>query len=359
MWLVVAVNVGCETPVEPAARPAHVFEHVLLISVDGMRPELLQAPIVERTPTYARLLRGPHTFNARTDPDITVTLPNHVSMATGRLFAGPNGHGWLENKDPPKAGEGGTIAEMHGEYVPSMFDVANDHGFATALIASKKKFVLFDQSYDEVRGALDTHGVDDGRDKIDAFIFQESSQQVARATLAFLRAAGARGGGSLSFVHFAETDTAGHTAGWDFADETLYRKAALSIDSAIGEIMQGIDADAALRGHVAIILTSDHGGGGVPVLSHTDAKAAINFTIPFAIWLAQDQPASDLYELNASTRTRPAADSNPSADAAAPIRNADAGNAALMLLGLPAIPKSSVNAGQNLRVTASGGTTKE
>ena len=40
---------------------------------------------------------------------MTVTLPNHVSMATSRPIAGPNGHGWTENIDPPAARHGGTL----------------------------------------------------------------------------------------------------------------------------------------------------------------------------------------------------------------------------------------------------------
>lgn len=85
-----------------APQNAKVINHVILISVDGLRPELLKAPLIEKHPSMARLLRGPHTFEARTDPDSTVTLPNHVGMVTGRLFAGPLGHNWLGNSDPPQ-----------------------------------------------------------------------------------------------------------------------------------------------------------------------------------------------------------------------------------------------------------------
>lgn len=355
LFSILSLTVGYSDPAPQSN--GSTINHVILISVDGLRPELLQAPLIDKHPSMARLLRGPHTFEARTDPDSTVTLPNHVGMVTGRLFAGPSGHNWLGNSDPPKPGAGGTIKEMHGEYVASMFDVASDQGVATVVVVAKTKFMLLDQSYDETNGAVDGVGADDGRDKIDAFITCKESDQVASETLKFIQHSAVKGGRSLSFVHFAETDGAGHAGAWDLsADETDYRKAVVRVDSAIGALLSGIDSDATLRGHVAIVLTSDH-GGGVPPRSHTDPKAAINFTIPFLVWLGVDQAPSDLYAINPSSRTRPNATENPRAEEAKPIRNADAGNLVLMMLGLPAIPNSAVNAAQDLIVVPNAGTT--
>lgn len=355
LLIVSAICMATESANPSPPKSANAINHVILISVDGLRPELLQAPLIENHPSMARLLRGPHTFEARTDPDSTVTLPNHVGMVTGRLFAGPSGHNWLGNSDPPKPGAGGTINEMHGEYVASMFDVASDRGVATAVIAAKTKFILLDQSYDETNGEVDIVGTDDGRDKIDAFIICKESDQVATETLKFIMHSAVKGERSLSFLHFAETDGAGHAGAWDLADETEYRKAVLRVDGAIGRLLSGIDSDATLRGHVAIVLTSDH-GGGVPPRSHTDPKAPINFTIPFLVWLGVDQAPSDLYATNA-TRMRPNKAENPRAEEAKPIRNADTGNLVLMMLGLPAIPNSTVNAAQDLILVPSAGTT--
>lgn len=356
LLIVSAICMATESSNPSPPQNAKVINHVILISVDGLRPELLQAPLIEKHPSMARLLRGPHTFEARTDPDSTVTLPNHVGMVTGRLFAGPLGHNWLGNSDPPKPGAGGTINEMHGEYVASMFDVASDRGVATAVIATKTKFILLDQSYDETNGAMDIVGTDDGRDKIDSFIICKESDQVATETLKFITHSAVKGERSLSFLHFAETDGAGHAQAWDLADETEYRKACVRVDSAIGKLLSGIDSDATLCGHVAIVLTSDH-GGGVPPRSHTDPKAPINFTIPFLVWLGVDQAPSDLYATNSTIRTLPNAAENPRAEEAKPIRNADAGNLVLMMLGLPAIPNSTVNAAQDLIFVPSAGTT--
>ncbi|MSR28951.1 MAG: hypothetical protein EXS03_05155 [Phycisphaerales bacterium] len=331
------------------------IDHVMVVSIDGLRPDLLRPPIVAELPGFARLMRGPHTLDARTDPDSTVTLPNHVGMATGRLFAGPHGHGWLGNIDPPKPEAGGTIAQMHGSYVASMFDVASDRGVATAVIASKSKFTLLDQSYSESAGAPDTIGADDGPDKIDEAVIREGEGAIAVEAIRFLRSAARSGGKSLSMIHFGGTDLAGHSSAWDLAPGSGYRQAAKAIDQILDAMLVVIDADPALRGRVAIVLTADHGGGDPPK-SHTNIKAAVNFTIPFLVWRGEDSDAADLYLLNPTTRTRPEKTTNPTGSERPPIRNSDAGNLALMLLSLPPIEGSTVNASQDLRVVSEAGT---
>jgi sialate O-acetylesterase len=325
-------------------------DHVVVLSVDGLRPELLAPPLDREHPGVMRLLRGAHTLQARTDPDTTVTLPNHLDMVTGRLQRGDDGHSWIGNDDPPPPGKGGTLREMHGAYVPTMFDVAHDRGLATWVVATKSKFILLDQSADDREGPLDEVDADNGRDKIDRWICLKESAEVAQVEVSLLRQAALRGQRSLSLMHLGETDAAGHTGAWDLSDGSLYRSAAKRVDDALRFMMEAIDGDPVLRGRVAVILTADH-GGGAPPLSHTVVTAPINFTIPFAVWLCGDGAPTDLYDLNAATRTRPDPAVNPPRDVrgrAAPIRNADAGNAALSLLGLPAVATSTVNPSQDL-----------
>lgn len=331
------------------------IDHVLVVSVDGLRPELLESNRLAGLPAFARLLRGAHTLDARCDPSNTTTLPNHVGMVTGRLFAGPLGHGWLGNTDPPKPGAGGTIEEMHGSYVPSAFDVASDNGVATAVIAGKTKFALLKQSFGEATGAPDRIGEDDGRDKIGVFRVCGSDSAVAVEALRFLRASVRDHRRSLALVHFAATDAAGHGHSWDLREGSQYTKAARSIDRILEALLLAIESDSALRGKVAVVLTSDHGGGDPPS-THTTVTAPINFTIPFIVWRGTDETPRDMYEINATTRARPPRDQNPAAAEPPPIRNADAGNLALGLLGLGAIEGSTVNARQDLSVESPRGT---
>lgn len=139
----------------PVGAPA--AEYVIHISVDGLSGSLLQNLIANDTAgdyaNFARMVdEGATSFNARTDYTHTITLPNHTSMLTGRPVLQPAGqpntvhHGWTTNVDPLP----GTTLHNGGNpnlsYVASAFDVAHDHGLATAHYASKSKFVLFEWS---------------------------------------------------------------------------------------------------------------------------------------------------------------------------------------------------------------------
>lgn len=326
---------------------AETFTHVILVSVDGLRQDMIVADPAGPTPALARLLRGAHTLEARTDPDITITLPNHLDMLTGRFVGGDHGHAWVTNNDPPGVRDGGTLEQHAGEYIASMFDVAHDHGVATGVFVTKTKFWLLVQSYNGDRGAPDTVPPDHGRDKIDVFGFSRDTATVVQQCLAWLNVPRER---SLMFLHLGAADAAGHQHGWDLEETSAYRRAISAIDAQLGLLLEAIDRSEALRGRTAIILTADHGGGD-PFKSHTVTKNPVNFRIPFLIWLGTDTPAADLYDLNPQ-RARPEVIEQLPRDAPAPpIRNGDAGNLALRLLGLPAIPGSTINAAQDLRWT--------
>ena len=170
-------------------------------------------------------------------------------------------------------------------------------------------------------------------------------------TVTFLRDAALQGKRGLAFLHLPTPDFAGHASGWDLGEGTPYRKGVADADTAVVRMLAGIDADPALRGRVAVVLTADH-GGGVPRISHVDPEAPVNFTIPFLVWLGQDGDAADLYQMNRDTRRMPGASERFAADAPPPIRNAELGNVALSVLGLPAIPGSTANASQDLKVRA-------
>lgn len=336
---------------EALAGAARTFDHVLMISVDGLRPECAGPDLAEAYPGLARLARGPHTLDARCDPEVSITLPNHVSMVTGRPVTGEDGHGWMENTDPPARKHGGTLSLRKGSDIDSIFDVAHDRGLHTALVVGKWKFVLFEQSYGEDAGDQDQVAPDDGKDKIDSFACTPEPMGIAELAVTSIREAARKGKRSLTMVHFPNADFAGHGQGWDLTEGSSYRKSVQTIDEALRRILTAIDAEPTWKGRVAIVLTADH-GGGVPFKSHTDPAAPINFRIPFLVWLGADSEPVDLYEINAATRTRPPSSERMAASGAPPIRNADAGNTALAMLGLPAIPGSVSNAKQDLATTA-------
>jgi hypothetical protein len=330
----------------PAAAPGP-FDHVLLVSVDGLRPDAIDGPEDGPLPAFGRLMKGPHTLQARTDPDLTITLPNHVSMVTSRPVGGPLGHGWTENGDPPAVRHGGTVHKRRGTYVASMFDVAHDRGVATAVIATKSKFSLLAQSFDDENGAPDAHGADDGRCKVDLLVTARTSDDALEMALARLRTARGR---SLSLVHFGVPDFVGHSLDWDMQPGSPYRKAVAEVDGALLRLLAAIDGDPAIRGRVAIILTADH-GGGVPQKTHTKNDDPLNFLVPFIVWLGADGEPHELSALNGDRRAAlPASQWAPREMEPPPIRTAEAGNLALHLMGLPPIPGSVANAIHDLRV---------
>lgn len=96
-------------PENPPSSP----QSVILISIDGLRPDAITAHGPESLPALYRLRReGAFTDNARTAVTRTHTLPNHTGMITSRLVAGPDGHAWTWNKDP-KLGD--TVHRNKGE----------------------------------------------------------------------------------------------------------------------------------------------------------------------------------------------------------------------------------------------------
>lgn len=336
-------SADCATPpVETAPLLTHSgVHHVVLVSVDGLAVRYLRRLLrANRVPAFARLAQqGVSTNNARTDPSNTYTLPNHVSMLTGLPVVAPpcanaeRGHGYTSNDDPD------TRETIHDgnqarRYTPSVFDVVHDRGLSTALFASKSKFSILTNSYND-SGAPDQLGEDDGPRKIDHVFVSEDLGELTEA----LTSALVKGPPSFSFVHFGQPDRAGHADGWGSAE---YLDAIVAVDAALGRILTLIEGDPRLAAHVALILTADHGGSGS---RHWDAGDADNFTIPFFV-LGPELPAGrDLYAFVGARRRAPNVAKNPGLDdPAQPIRNGDAGNLALSLLGLPPIPGSWMGA---------------
>ncbi len=318
--------------------------HVIVISCDGMRPDAVAKLGEKGLPNLHRLMKeGAYTGNARTDKDYTVTLPNHTCMITGRGVKGEAGHNWTSN-GTPKLGE--FLHKNKKAYLCSMFDVVHDHGLKTAVFASKKKFVLYDISYNERFGEPDTVGADNGRDKIDDYEFEEDSAKlIARYLVKMTRAPY-----HLSFIHLRDPDTAGHAHGWDLTDDSKYLRALAKCDMLIGQLLTLIEGDDRLRDRTWMIVTADH-GGRLETKTHTAAEQPLNYTIPFFVWGPGVSKGADLYTINAETRKDPGEVNPPyGADDLPPIRNGDGGNLALKLLGLPQIKGSTINAKGDLHV---------
>lgn len=323
---------------------AHAAEYVVHISVDGLNARIMQSLIdAGQAPNFKRFEdEGAWTINGRTDFTQTVTLPNHTTMLTGRPTLPPEGmpnvafHNWTENQSVQN-----RVTLHRNGYIPSVFDVVHDAGMSTALYASKDKFNVFDQSYDETSGAANSHG----RDKIDRYLMQNDgpprySQSVVDKFVEELGANHYR----YVFVHLRDADSVGHLVQWG---SSTYRQAIHGVDGYLGQIFRLVETDPQLRGKTVIILTADHGGRPP---GHDNPIYRENYTVPVFAWGA-GVDHGDLYAMNAKSRKDPGEERVDYATPGQPIRNGDTGNLALSLLGLEAIPTSHLNAAQDLRVS--------
>lgn len=315
-------------------------QYVIFISCDGTRPDAITAFGQAHTPTFRRLrTEGAYTDNARTEAAHTTTLQNHTSMISGRPVGGPEGHGWTDNSNP-KLGQ--NLHRNRNAYLASVFDVAHDHGLRTALFASKTKFSLYDLSYDGQRGAADKTGPDNGRDKIDVCLVSGVTVSLVDKLVGELKSGNPP---QFSMLHLSNPDAAGHDSGWRLESKnTAYMKSIAMVDTLIGRVMEAIDTTEQLRGRTYVIVTADHGGlSGTK--GHEQPTKRDNFRIPFYVWGPGVKSGAELYSLNRPGRKDPG-DENPT-EGVPPIRNGEAGNLALQILGLPPIPGSVHNAGHD------------
>lgn len=312
-------------------RHAAAAKHVVLISIDGLHPAALEALGVAGVPHMHRLrLEGATTHNARTDADMTVTLPNHVTQLTGRGVEGACGHRWTANGTPP---EGATLHSKNGAYISSVFDVLADAGLRAAVFASKSKFSLLRDSY----GAPADSGSAARRDGgLERFVYTKDTDSLVAALATELTTERP----AFSLLHLRDPDSHGHQSGWRLARGSDYLAAVRRADRFVGQVLTAVEGDSLLRGTTAVIVTADHAGTGH---GHGDAGSADVYTIPFYVWGPGVDRGVDLYAMNAGRRLDPG-DGRPTYRAPVqPIRNGDAANLALDLLGLPSIPGSTIN----------------
>lgn len=306
----------------PAETPVR---HVVAVSVDGLNPDAIGDLGVEALPAFGRLQReGSGTLDARTEYEMTVTLPNHTGMLTGRpIDPAAGGHGVTVNSETDR-----SVADFAGEPVASVFDVVHDAGEGTALFASKHKFGLYDHSWPE---------------SIDAYTYLADNQALTAAAADRLTEVEP----AFTFVHLSGPDEAGHAHGW-FSPQ--YLDAVQAADRDLGTLLDTVAGDPDLADDTVVLVTADHGGEGP---GHGNPARAADFTIPFFAWGAGVPAGADLYDLNPARRDP--GDSRPPYGVTPPVRNGDLANLATSLLGLGPVPGSVFDRDQSLRVTSRGG----
>jgi arylsulfatase A-like enzyme len=207
-------------------RPIPEVERVLLISIDGCRPDVLLRADV---PNLRRLMKtGSYSFWARTVP-VAVTLPSHASMLTGVT---PDKHGITFNSQKDED------AEVARPKVPTIFELAMRYGMGTAVVAGKSKFDAFARI-----GHI-------GRSWTKAAEDDKVADQAVRMAKDYRP--------EVLFVHFPGCDKAGHKYGWAGPEQV---KALEKIDAQIGKVVAAID-ELGDRDKTVVLVTADHGGAG-------------------------------------------------------------------------------------------------
>jgi len=204
-----------------SALSAPLVQHVFIISFDGGKPEVMQQ---SKMPTLqAMLAQGAGTWNARTVFP-SITLVAHASMLTG---VAPSKHkidwnDWIPAK--------GLVT------VPTLFALAKHKGLTTAMFVGKEKFRHLD-----VPGTLD-------RFAIPSYDAKTVAEAAADYNLARRP--------NLCFIHFADTDGAGHRYGWGSREQ---QRAFAQEDMALRTVREAIRR-AGIAATSVVILSADHGG---------------------------------------------------------------------------------------------------
>jgi len=264
-------------------------------------------------------------------------MANHTCMLTGLPSDPPDTthtkgfHAYHFNRDPPVDATLHNAGNPALSYIPSIFDVAHDFGSRTCMFAGKSKFVLFSRSYNAKNGRPDRIGADNGRNKLDVSVINADAASLVDRFIAEIHSENPC---NLTFFHFATMDAVGHRDGWA---GTAWNAALVQLDRLLGRMLQAVDASPTMGGRTAVILTADHGGVGT---GHGDTRDKRNFSVPFFVMGPGIPKGADLYTLFEKTRTRPGDTNPPYGAKVTPIRNGDAGNLALQLLGFPPVPGS-------------------
>lgn len=325
-----------------------VVPHVVHISVDALGAAYLQRYLANAPaafPTFARLQReGAWTLNARTDYTYSITIPNHACMFTGRPVDRPEGwanttqHGVHTDSDTAgKTIHDPSIGNPNVPYKASVFDVAHDNGRSTAFLYTKASLKLLIRSWDAAHGAPDAHGAN----KIDYTYGSQGSNSygpTAPVVDDFIRNLQANALWNYTFIHFDDPDSTGHASGWG---STAWSNAVVRVDLQLGRVLDAIRASPTYASQTIVLVTADHGGGGYTYKGHSEAKYYTNFATPFFLWGTGIPAGTNLYSLMAN-RGDPGTNRLDYNAPVQPLRTGDSGNLALALLGLPAIPGSTI-----------------
>ena len=246
--------------------PKEAIERVVLISVDGLRPDAITE---ETAPNLFQLAHdGAATFLAQTILPPR-TIPAHTSMLTGLL---PEEH---------------RIGEVEELGFPTIIVQLFGAGYRTGMIVGKDTLEVLYQDGNTLLSVVEdpepVHRPPFGETEIIGITLQALTD-----------------GFDFLFVHIPRADFIGHVAGWM---SESYLNTVGNIDMEIGRLLSTLEEEGLLD-TTLIIVTADH-GGETGELDHFD-EIPENMTIPWIIYGPGVVSGRDLSELGVViTQTAP------------------------------------------------------
>lgn len=231
---------------EPPAERAERARRVLLVSIDGLAPWVL-----EQTPTPFLDGLAAEGFAARRAETVVpaITMTSHASMLSG---LSPDEHGVFFNRYQP-------WSEFRA---PTLFTDCAKAALRCGLFAGKRKFAHFAEN----------------EPGVERYAFAEDAAGVLEAA----RAWSAEADPDLLVVHLAEVDLVGHAEGWGSDAQAA---AVEDLDAQLGAFVEAWRGQSARS--AVVLVTADHGGLGTR--HHQDLPE--NRRIPWILWGA-DAPAA-------------------------------------------------------------------
>ena len=343
------------------------YGKVICISVDGLRSDAIVKLGPKLLPGFYRFrTEGAFTDHARCDEDLSLTLPNHLSMVTGRMVMThpgfPRGHGVTVNGDWTGRGlhtrflpDGGSVYS----YVSSMFDVASKSGLNTGLYVQKDKLIVFNRAFGPLHITDDNGETWTGAIKI-SHLDGSNATSLLSTMLRDLEV----GNLDLTLLHFKGPDSAGHRSYWtgfedgetfenhqpveDATNLNLYFRSIVEVDNLLVRLFAEIERPI-YEGKIRLILTSDHGGSEEDWHGHQYPDMLSTAQIPFYVWGEGVQAGADLYQMNPDY-LNPRNKVRGEQKELRTIRNGMVANLALSMLDLPPVPGSYYNFSQQFKV---------
>ncbi|WAC75725.1 ectonucleotide pyrophosphatase/phosphodiesterase [Roseateles sp. SL47] len=236
---------GCAPLQPPSTGPAAATRPpVILVSIDGMRPDYLNRSI---TPNLSRLAANGVRAEAMIPSFPSKTFPNHYTLVTGLR---PDHHGVVDNtmEDPRIPGERFTLSNTTAVGDRRWWDGAEP----VWVTAEKHKVRTATMFWPGSEAAI--HGVRPTR--YATFDGKVSANARTDTLLGWLDGGKAQGLGFLT-LYFDDVDHAGHEQG---PDSPMVNDALAKVDQALGRLLDGL---AARKLEANIIVVSDHGMASV------------------------------------------------------------------------------------------------